>query len=312
MDNEKEQNTTSETFFNLYQKVFNDESVVKINDAPGITIVRKYDEKSEYFKDAKRIFVKLYIIDGYVTGSVDMVQKREGETFTIIHDTGQYKKHFTNFYFSKEENIVFNSELKKFLIKRKNKIHKYNINDFVSLLIKNHTADKLFFKRKINKSKKIFLEIIFWFMDSKYDWEKYYSMVHKKEQIANKIDGKDNLDFDFNILKIEPFFNYFNIYRKILLLFIVIITGIILYFFKNIDIKSCTSINDFCTLFRAENLTIANPVLLFLFFIILFLLHYFSLFLQKKVDDKNGFIYRLHSSAMNDSFSLKIYKEKDL
>ena len=97
----------------------------------------------------------------------------------------------------------------------------------------------------------------------------------------DKMDKKDFLYL--KRLEIEPFFKYFKIYRKILFLFMVLITGVSFYFFENIDTYSCAITNNFCSIFKIENFNITNPILLFTFFIFLFLLHYLSLFLMKKL-----------------------------
>src|SRR3989344_2220808 len=91
MDQPEEKSITSERFLNLYQKVANDENVIKIEDAPGITIVRKYNEGSEYFKDGKRMFIKLYLKDNYIVGSVEMVEKNEDNSFTVVYDEKNIK-----------------------------------------------------------------------------------------------------------------------------------------------------------------------------------------------------------------------------
>ena len=161
MNEENQENITSEKFFNLYQRVSNDEGVIKISGATGITIIRKYDENSRYFKDGKKIFLKFYVRDGYITGSVELAQKNEDGTYTTFDSSKPYEHPFTNFFFGKEENITFNNDKQKILIKRKNKTYEFNINDFVELLIKNHLTDRLFWKRKINKLKISFLVFVF-------------------------------------------------------------------------------------------------------------------------------------------------------
>ncbi|MDI6883490.1 MAG: hypothetical protein QMC93_03495 [Patescibacteria group bacterium] len=97
---------TSKDFKNLYQETENDEKITEISDAVGITIIRNYEEDSEYFKDRKKMFIKLYLRDGFLVGGIDMVKEDENRLYTIIHDNKKYKKRFTNFFFGPEEKIV--------------------------------------------------------------------------------------------------------------------------------------------------------------------------------------------------------------
>lgn len=303
MPEQDQKEITSEIFLNLYKKTSKDEEIVKISDAPGITIIRKYDEITKYFKDGKKIFVKFYIRDGYINGGVDMAQKNESGGYTTYDSTKPYKHPYTNFFFSKDENITFNNNAQTIVIKRKNKIYKFNVNDFVDLLIKNHLSDRLFWKRKINKLKIYFLTFIFWLIDQKYDWISYYRKVHDKDKNPNVTDSV-NIELPAP-LAIDPFFKYFSIYRKILFCCIFIITVVLFYFY---DKANCSnSITIFYSLFKVENFTIANPILLFSFFIVLSLLHYLSAYLKAKIHDKDGLIYKLHESSLNNSFSLKFY-----
>ena len=160
-------------------------------------------------------------------------------------------------------------------------------------------------ERKINKLKIYFLVFIFWFMDSKYDWISYYRKVHDKDKDKNP-NVTDSVNIELPApLAIDPFFKYFSIYRKILFCCIFIITVVLFYFY---DKANCSnSITIFYSLFKVENFTIANPILLFSFFIVLSLLHYLSAYLKAKIHDKDGLIYKLHESSLNNSFSLKFY-----
>jgi len=304
MDQPEEKSITSERFLNLYQKVANDENVIKIEDAPGITIVRKYNEGSEYFKDGKRMFIKLYLKDNYIVGSVDMVEKNEDNSFTVVYDEKKYKKRFTNFFFNKSENIILDVKDNKFVIKKRFKIYRFSINDFIQVLVKNHLSDLLFLRRKINILKIGFLKSIFWSIDSKYDWIEYYHKIHEEKSTPNKA-GQVSIDL-LNDPEPEPFFKYFKIYRKILFFTISMETIILLYYFEKINVNSYTSNHNFYKILTVDNFTISNPILLFVFFITLFCLHYFSIFLKGKIYDKNGFIYKIHNSSLNNSFSLKI------
>ena len=278
----------SEEFKKLYQKVSDDKNVTKISDAVGITIVRKYNKDSEYFKDGKKMFIKLYLRDVFLVGGIDMVEEEENGIYTIISDNKKYKKKFTNFFFGPEEKIKFNPENNKVLVRRKNKSIEFRLNDFVDLLVKNHLSDRLFWIRKKNYLKRIILRILFFVTDDKYNYVDYYHEIHE-----NKI-GDIEKEKEIKIGE-EPFFNYFKIYKNMLFILS------ILLFFALILIKKHGFLD-------GGNLSMSNPILLFLFVIILFLLHYFSSFLHMKKRDKKGFIYKLHKDSLNNSFMLWIEK----
>lgn len=286
----KEQNmeskvTNSKEFKKLYKQVSNDEKVTKIIDAVGITIVRKYDEKSEYFKDGKRMFIKLYVRDGFLVGGVDMVEENKRGGYTIF-DSKKYKKKFTNFYFGTEENIKFSLQSNKVFIKRKNKKKIFSLNDFVDLLVKNHLSDKLLWTKKKNYLKKIILKGIFILTDSKYDYVDYYHEIHE-DRISDNEKKRE-----IKISK-EPFFKYFKIYKNMLFV------SFVFLFCMLIIIKKYKLIIE-------DNFSTSNPILLFSFTIILFLLHYLSSFFHIKKKDREGFIYKLHNSSLSTNFKLKI------
>ena len=146
---EQDQKEITSEFFLIFIKTSKDEEIVKISDAPGITIIRKYDEITKYFKDGKKIFVKFYIRDGYINGGVDMAQKMRVEGTRLMILPNHINIPILISFFSKDENITFNNNAQTIVIKRKNKIYKFNVNDFVDLLIKNHLSDRLFWKRKL-------------------------------------------------------------------------------------------------------------------------------------------------------------------
>ena len=138
----------SKDFKELYQKVPDDEKATEISDAVGITIVRKYNKDSEYFKDGKKMFIKLYLRDTFLVGGINVVEEEKNGIYAIISDNKKYKKKFTNFFFGPEEKIKFNAENNRVLIKRKNKNIEFCLNDFVDLLIENHLSDRLSWARK--------------------------------------------------------------------------------------------------------------------------------------------------------------------
>ena len=124
------------------------------------------------------------------------------------------------------------------------------------------------------------------------------------KKTANSIDSVNNIELP-DTREIDPFFKYFKIYRRILFCCIVIINAILFYVF--IKANRNNLFDGFYVLLKAENFTIANPILLLSFFIVLSLLHYLSVYLKAKIYNKEGLIYKLHESSLNNSFSLKIY-----
>lgn len=277
----------SQEFKNLYQKVSDDEKIIEISDAIGITILRNYKKESEYFKDNKKMLINLYLKNNFLVGGINMVEEDQNGLYTIIYDKGKYKKRFTNFSFGPEENIKFIREEEKILVKVNNK--KLFLNEFIERLVNNHLSDRLFWVRKKNFFKKLVLNIIFFLSDDKYDFVKYYHKTHQVKE--NKIGG----DSKTNELKIkeEPFFKYFKIYKNTLFIFL-IISLFVLVIFQKTGILS------------PGELTLSNLILLLSFVIILFLLHYLSFFIHKQKQNKRGWIYKLHNSLLNSKFKLKI------
>ena len=139
-----------------------------------------------------------------------MVEKNEDNSFTVVYDEKKYKKRFTNFFFNKSENIILDVKDNKFVIKKRFKIYRFSINDFIQVLVKNHLSDLLFLRRKINILKIGFLKSIFWSIDSKYDWIEYYHKIHEEKSTPNKA-GQVSIDL-LNDPEPEPFFKYFKIY----------------------------------------------------------------------------------------------------
>jgi hypothetical protein len=283
----------SKEFKKLYKKTSKDEKVVEISDATGFSIIRNYDEDTEYFKDNNKMLIRLYIRDGFINGGIDMVTDKKDEFGGyLIIDKKKYKNKFTNFHFGKEENIVFDDRDNKVKIKRKGKEYKFSVNEFVDLLVKNHLSDRLFWIRKKNYLKRLLLKFIFFLMDSGYSFLDYHDEIHRI-LYDNRVDNKRDLKkSEIPTIK-EPFFNYFRIYKNLLFISSILLLSLLLlikYFF----------------LLKDEELNASNPILIFSLVVILFLLHYFSEFLSRKKNDKNGFIYKLHNSSLDNRFQLKL------
>ncbi len=274
----------SEEFKIKYKKVENDENITGITDAIGITIVRNYNEDTEYFKDGKQMFIKLYMRGEFMAGGIEMVEKKKDDTYTIFHDREKYKNKFTGFYFNEEENITINEKNGGVIINRGGKKSYFSLNELIDLLVKNHLSDRLFWIGKKNFLIKKVLSILFLLMDSK------YSYIDYEEEVR---DGRANGVKDEIKIGTEPFFKYFKVYKNMLFLLSIFSLIILIY------IEQANYINSI-------ELSISNPILLFSFIIALFLLHFISEYLHLKKINKSSFIYKLHSKSLNTSFKLKI------
>ncbi len=209
---------------NLYRKTVNDEKVVELSDVNGITIIKKYPENSEYFKDGNKMLIQIYLKDGFIGGRVEMVKADRNGLYSVI-ESKKYKKKFTNFSFSQEENIKFDFEDKKILIKRSGRDTKMSLNEFVEILVENHLSDRLFWVRKKNFLKKILLKILFFLTDDRYDFVDYY---HKINGIEENRFGKRKIEKKLKVNP-EPFFRYFKIYKNTLfILFVFLFFGLLL------------------------------------------------------------------------------------
>lgn len=282
---------TSKEFRRLYQQMPQDEKIAEIVDGVGITIVRNYDKDTEYFKDKKKMFIRLGLRDNFLIGGIDMVEESKDGLYTIIHENKQYRKRFTNFFFGPEEKITLISKDNKTLVKVQNK--EISLNEFIDRLIKkNHLRDRLFWARKRNFLKEIFLKILFFLSDDKYDFVEYYHKIGQLEK--NKIHYQEKDQKQELKIKEEPFFKYLKIYKNTLFVFCVI-SFFGLLFLRAKDILSL------------EELSLSNPIFLLGFIIILFLLHFFSSYLHRKKEDKNGVIYKIYNSLFSGgNFKLKI------
>jgi hypothetical protein len=60
-------------------------------------------------------------------------------------------------------------------------------------------------------------------------------------------------------------------------------------------------------IFQPEYFTVANPILLLVFFLSLSGLHYFSEYLTKQFSNTESFIVKMHYSLLSNKFKLKIY-----
>lgn len=103
----------------------------------------------------------------------------------------------------------------------------------------------------------------------------------------------------------EPFFKYFRIHRNTLLFFMVLLVAF-LFFGLNIYTKSLMCWNSCMEIFSPQYFSVSNPIILLLFFISLSVLHYFSEWITKTLNNKSGRILKMHNSLINHTFKLKL------
>lgn len=281
---------TSEEFVKLYKKSELDELITPFKDGVGFSLVRKYKQNSEYSKDDKRIFIKLYLSsNNIVNGGIEMVDPDEKKTgsYRIVTES-KYKKRITSFGFGEEEEIVFNEKEKKIFYEPKKLF--LTLNDFVEVIVYNHLSNRVFWRRKLNYLIDIFLRVLFWLSDKHYERINVMLEIHRPTQ-RDEHDKNDEKN-------IEPFFKYFFITKNILfsLLLVIFPTSVLIaIYFKNFSIFS-------------------QPTILF-FFLVLFAMEKVSISLDKKIKaffskKEKNFIYRLHNYQFIESFKMKFKKCK--
>lgn len=278
----------SEEFSKLYTKSNSDESLIQFKDDLGFTLIRKYHKDSEYFRDNKRIFIRLYLVGNDVNGGVEMVEAEEegASSYRIVTDN-KYKGKITNFRFSGDQEIIFDSEKKEIFYQPK-KLY-FTLNQFIEMLVKNHLSDRVFFRRNFNNIINFFLKFIFWLSNKHYDRVEVMLEIYHPTQ-KNEHDKEDEKI-------IEPFFKYFYISKNILFSFLLVAfpTSILL-----MDI--------YCF----KNFSISNPAIVLFFFLILFVFEKLSISLDKKIKlffrKETNFISWLHNFQFSESFELNIKK----
>lgn len=290
---------TSEYFENLYSKK-DDEKVIKLDDAPGITIIKPYPK--EYAdREEYRMFIRFYLLeDGFVHGGINMIEEK---TWYVREDEGQFDKSFTNFSLEISDKIIYDFNSQRFIIKRWWINHKYTVDKFIDLFIKNHLRKKPLLPKIREKIKIYFLKIIFWLIDDKYDWWNYYVYMRDKKQETSSISK-------WIVRQIEkpkdPFFKYFYIYKHLLSVSICIVFFFILWgyiFFSNCNEHN----NALWTLFKSEYFGVDNPIYFFWFFVVLFFLEILSSYFESDFNNHKWFIYKIHNSVFYGSFNLRIF-----
>lgn len=284
-----------EKFVKLYTRQDSDESITAFQNEMGFSLIRFYPRNTPYFKNEKRMFIKIAALDRGFSYSVEMTRpkKEGGKTNYIITEGEEYKRKVTNF-FSDGSEFTFDNATQKVNHQPSNK--SFTINEFVEILATNHFSDRLFFKRILNELANRVLKFLFWLYDARY------------ERIQTAIDkyhygkGENPLPKDKN-KNIEPFFKYFYISKNILFAIL------LMTFPSSIFFGHLWAYGDF---------SLSNLSLLLLFFLILFSCEKFSTWLDKKIKEflipskdhfapkKINFIEKLHDYQYNNKFNLKL------
>lgn len=272
-----------------------DESITSFTNEVGFSLIRKYPEGSFYYKDGRRMFIKVVVLDRGFFYEVNMTkpEKRKEVISYILTDGEEYKRKVTNF-FSDGIEFSFDNTIKKII--HQSTGESFLMNEFIEILVANHLSDRLFFKRIWNECANRTLKFIFWLSDD------YYERVHtaidiyhyNKGEISTPKDEKKN---------IEPFFKYFYVSKNILFL-ILLITFPSALFFGHFWVYG-----DF---------SLSNPSLILLFFLILFSCEKFSIWLDKNIKEflmppknhfaerKINFLEKLHKYQYQNKFKIKL------
>ncbi len=281
----------SENFNELYERQVDDLEVVVFKDANGISIVKKYPEKSKLNKDQSLMFIRLYLSNDFVCGGIERVKqdKKNKKRYHLVTSNLKSKRMVTNFAFNEEENFTFNKDKKKIYDKNEKSV---TINKFVEILVKNHVKDKFILKIKRLRTSVVnrLLEILFWLVERKYTAEMFFfsiNEINKKSSVLEK-------------LVKDPLFRYFKISRNILLVFSIVLIPFLFF----IQYKKLMNSNLF---------NVANPLLLFSCLISFFLCEKVTLLLDNKIrefsdenEEKRNFISKLYYIQFKHSFKLKL------
>src|SRR3989344_3344383 len=142
---------SNDEFVKLYTKQDIDDSVSSFSNEIGFSLIRSYPKDTPYFKDGRKIFIKIALLKDKLFYSVDMTkpEQREGEPVSyVIKEGEEYRKKTTNFFSDNQEPFIFDDSTKKIVYQPKNK--SFSLNEFVEILVLNHLSDRLFFKRILN------------------------------------------------------------------------------------------------------------------------------------------------------------------
>jgi hypothetical protein len=287
----------SEQFKDLYLPQPGDETIISFRGEDiGFSLVRLYPQDTLYYKDGKRIFLKLALIKEGLFWSVEMTtpQEEEGKRIYVISEGEEYKKRVTNFFSDKSDPFVFDFDNKKILHAKSGK--SFSVNEFVDILVFNHLSDRMAMKRILNFLVETLLMIIFWLIDKRYDKIRVsVDLFHVRRGKKVLENGEKNT---------EPFFKYFSMSRNM------VFALLALSFFIAIPIQPIWSFGEF---------TLSNPFIVLSFLLLLFIGEKVSQWLEKQVDrffneneeqmfdkPKINFIKKLHEYQYRNKFELRL------
>lgn len=285
-------NVTSEKIESLYTKTSEDDYVYKIlsnsQDIPGgINIIRRYKKLSDNLSD-KRMFIRFYLVENngkfHVQGGVDMVINKinvNDHGWTVETPKGGLIQRPTNFNLSKSDGILFDIKEDKIFFKN----NLYDINSFVDILEKNHLRDMFLLGRLKNYLKIGLLYSLFYLSDSRFKKSKSgYFIDDESLRLQTKEKGAGQ-----EIKNPDPLFHYFEIYKNLLGLAILILLFPLFYLSLHLP---------------GLYFTVTNPFLLFFSLFFLFLLEKLSKFLSY-VLLKTKFVSRVTLSTLEMKGKLK-------
>lgn len=284
----------NEEFIKLYTLQDLDESITPFQNEIGFSLIRRYPENTTYYKDGRRMFIKVAILNRGFFYSVDMTkpEKREKVIDYIIRYGDEYKKKITNFVSDGGE-FTFDNTIQKVIHQPTNK--SFTLNEFVNILVANHLSDRLFLKRKLNGLVNVVLKFLFWLSDDHY--ERVRTAVDKYNYSKGENLPKDKKK------NIEPFFKYFYISKNILFAILLIV------------IPSAIFLGHF---WPGGDFSLSNPSIVLFFFLVLFSFEKISIWLDKKIKDflmpeenhfaerKVNFIEKLHDFQYKNKFKIKL------
>lgn len=263
----------AEEFTNLYKKQSYDESITSFSNELGFSLIRFYPNETQYYKDNKRMFIKVGILDRGFFYSVEMTAPKErgGTVEYVINDETGYRKGITNFVadLSDGGDFFFDENKKNIIHKRTKK--ELSMNEFVEILENNHLTDRLFWKRLIDMIVNYFLKGLFWLSNQRYDKIRT-SIDRYRANRGDKIEPEKEINS-------EPFFKYFSIsknfiFATLLLAFLVAILSSI--FPQKLPLK-----NLWHTFFG--EFSASNPMVILLFFLGLFTAEKISVWLNREI-----------------------------
>jgi len=284
------------TIFKEYKKEVGDEKVTPYKDADGFSIVRMYPSKNKCFSKTQRIFIQIVNSEHGIVYNVNMTELlTDGdETEYSIVGEGKHKNKVTNYY-SDRADCEFRFDSSKNIVIHQKTQKEFSANEFVEILVSNHLADRLCWKRKLNWVAAKTLQIFFWLSDKQYEKTKVSLDIYHYKKGEGKINTEQK--------NIEPFFKYFYISKNIVI--VILLVSLVLGIF-------------FQEKWMYGDFTLSNPVLILLFFIILFLCEKLSILLDKMIKDflqqqetpyyerKVNLIERIHNYQFRNKFDLKI------